>query len=381
MKHTAYLLALLLIPVAVYAVPDVQLQRYDPTPAQPGDLLTVQLAMTNQADRAITNAELEILPSATIRAEGRNTLQANRIGAFGTFQGSLQVRVAADAPPGEATLRVRVRQAGGEWQERTLSIQVQPSQAGILISNVQLDPQTVNPGRVATLQLDVQNNANSRLREVTTQLQLADTPFVPTQAATRQRVGDLSTGQSASVTYQLTAKPEASAGIYSIPVTLSYQDRNGNNVDQQDTIGITITTPQRTSATVDNVQRTSQGAEISVRIVNAGLSEIKFLETRVDAASGYTIREQERSAYLGNVNSDDWQTMRFEIQTDQEEVEIPLTYNFLDTFNEPHEEQQTLLVTLPAQQGGGLGGLSIIVLLLVLAGGYWAYKKRKKSKD
>ena len=380
MKYLAILLAALLIPVGASALVDAQLQRYDPTPAQPGDLLSVQIALTNSADRAVQGAELEILPSATVRPEGRNTLTAGTIGALSSFQGTLQVRVAADAPPGAATLRMRVRQAGGEWQERTGTIDVQPSQAGILIQQVTLNPATINPGRSATLTLGVQNNANTLLREVTTQLQLQDTPFVPTQSATRQRVGDLSHAQQASVTYELTAQPEAQAGIYRVPVVLSYLDRNGNSVDQTDMIGLTVTTPQRTSATIDNVQRTDEGAEISVRVVNTGLSEIKFVEVTAQESSGYTIREQERSAYLGNIQSDDWQTMRFSIQTSQEQVEIPISYRFEDTFNEPHEQTTTLAVTLPPRNGGGLGAVGVIVLLILIGGGYWLYKRRKNQK-
>ena len=379
MKYITYLLIALIIPVGASALVDAQLQRYDPTPAQPGDLLTVQLSITNNADTRAQNVELELLASNTVSPEGKNTLTAGTIGAYSSFQGSLQVRVAADAPPGEAVLRIRVREQGSDWQERTGTIQVQPSQAGILISDVQLSPEAVNPGRTATLTLEVQNNANSLLREVSTQLQLAETPFVPAQTATRKRVGDLATGSQATVTYQLTAQPEAHAGIYRIPVTLSFLDRNGNSVEQLDMIGVTVTTPQQTLANVDNVQRTDEGAEVSVRIVNKGLSEIKFLETHVQEGEGYTIRAQERSAYLGNVDSDDWQTMRFNIQSSAEQVQIPLTYTYQDTFNDPHEQEQLLTITLPPAQGGGLGAVGIIALLLIAGGIYWVYKKRKSK--
>ena len=380
MRYLTYLLIALLLPVAASALPDAQIQRYDPTPAQPGDLLSVQVAINNNADTSIRDVELEILESATVRPEGRNTLRAGTISAFSSFVGTLQVRVAADAPSGEATLRMRVREQGGQWQEQTGIIQVQSSQAGILISNVQLQPETISPGRTATAEITLQNNANSLLRGVSTRLQLEDTPFVPTTTASRQRVGDLQIGQQETIEYQLTAQPDAQAGIYRVPITLSFLDRNGNSIDLHDTIGLSITTEQITTANVDNVQRTNNGAEISVRIVNKGLSEIKFLEATVQEQEGYSIREQERQTYLGNVASDDWQTMRFEVISGQEQVEIPLSYSFKDSFNQEHQREQTLIVTLPEPEQSGLGVVGIVLVLAVIAGGYWLYKRRRAKK-
>ena len=380
MKYLAYLLVALLIPVGASALVDAQLQRYDPTPAQPGDLLTVQLAITNDADTQARGVELEILPSGTVSPEGRNTLRAGTVGAKSTYVGSLQVRVAAEAPPGEAVLRMRVREEGTDWQERTGIIQIQPSQAGILISNVDIQPETINPGRSATVTLDIQNNANSLLREVNAQLQLDETPFAPQQQATRQRAGDLAVGEQTTINYQLSAQPEAQAGIYRVPITLSFLDRNGNTVEQQDMIGLTITTEQQVTANVETVERTSQGAQITARVVNKGLSEVKFVETHAQEATGYTIFEQERNAYLGNIQSDDWQTMRFNIQTNEEQVEIPFSYTYKDTFNQEHQEEQTLAVTIPPSEDTGLGLTTALLVALVLAGGWWVYTRRKKKQ-
>ncbi|MFT4250720.1 MAG: COG1361 S-layer family protein [Candidatus Woesearchaeota archaeon] len=372
------LLIALLIPVAAMAVPDVQLQRHDPTPAQPGDLLSVQLALTNPTDTAMRNVELEILESNTVRAEGRNTLRAATIGAYSSFQGTLQVRVAADAPSGEATLRTRVRIHNGQWQERTQTITVQTSQAGILVSNVQVTPEAISPGRSATVELTVQNNANSLLREVSTQLQLEETPFVPTQTTTRQRVGDLPINQQRTITYELTAQPEAQAGIYQVPITLRFQDRNGNVVEQQDMIGLSVTTQQVTTANVDNVQRVDKGVEVSVRIVNKGLSEIKFVEASVQEQESVSIAAQERNTYLGNIASDDWQTMRFVIRSDKEQVEIPLRYTFQDAFNEEHTRETTLVINIPEEPRRG-AGTGILLLILLAGGGYWVYRRKHKK--
>ena len=120
--------------------------------------------------------------------------------------------------------------------------------------------------------------------------------------------------------------------------------------------------------------------EVTVRIINKGLSEIKFLQASVQDGEGYTIQPQHKQAYLGNVDSDDWETMRLTVTTDRESIDIPLSYSFEDTFNNPQEQQTTLSVQIPEAPAGGLGTAGLLIALAVIGGGYWLYKRRKSKK-
>lgn len=376
MKHTTtLLLALLLLPAAA-ALADIDLQRYDPTPAQPGDLLTVYVSISNDANDAARNVQAELLPTSTIAPEGRNTISVGTLGARGTHTASRQVRVANDVA-GQAVLRMRVRQANTDWQERTATIPIKGHEGSLAVKHVDIQPPIITPGRTANVTLTISSSAGSLLRDVVAQLTLDDTPFVTDASTARRNIGEISGGAQATTTYRLTARPDASADIYSVPVTITFLDADGENRTQQDRVGLRVTTEQNTVAIVEDAQRTSQGTEVTVRIVNKGLSEIKFLQAAVEDAQGYTINAQQKQAYLGNVDSDDWETLRFTVDTDQERIDVPLTYSYEDTFNNQHQDNATLSISIPPQDTSIGAGTLLLIALVIIGGGYWLYKRRK----
>lgn len=383
MKYTTpVLLALLfvLIAPATYALVDANLQRYDPTPAQPGDLLTVYISVSNNEDTAARDVQLEILDTSTVTPEGRSVLNAGTINAYSSYLATAQVRIAKDAPAGEVVLRMRVREGSGNWQEQTATITVQSAQSAAIISNVQIQPEAVNPGREASVTLTVENNADSLLRDVTTELDLQDTPFVPTGSSTRKKISSLAAGQQAQVTYQLVAQPSATADIYRIPVTISFLNEQGERREDQDAIGVYVITETQTQAIVDSVTRNTDGIEVAVRLINKGLSEIKFAQATIQEADGYEIPVNQQQTYLGNIDSDDWETMRFNIQTDQEQVSIPLRYTYQDAFNNELEQETTLQVDIPPAQTQGVSISTILLVLVVIAAAGYYIKKRRNNK-
>jgi LPXTG-motif cell wall-anchored protein len=380
---TPILLAILLVlsAPAASALVDANLQRYDPTPAQPGDLLTVYVAVTNDDSSIARNIQLEILPTNTIIPEGQSVINVGTLSELGTYTTSLQVRVASDTPAGTAILRMRTKQDGSEWQERTGTINIKSSESAVLINNVQVSPETINPGKASTVTLTLENNAGGLLRDVTTQLDLTETPFVPVDSSTRKKVSELKADQQAKVTYTLVAQPGATANIYRVPVTLSFLDEDGQVQSDKDTIGLYVDTPTSIRAIVDDVTATTNGAEVAVRIVNKGLSEVKFVEAELSEAQGYTIPISQQVAYVGNIDSDDWETLRFNIESEQTEVQVPMEYTFQDAFNNKITMQETLRINIPEQQSEGTGTGLILVVLLLIGGGVWyVRRRRKKSK-
>lgn len=383
MKHTKKILLLallvLIIPAAS-AVVDTTLQRYDPTPAQAGDLLTAYVNLYNNEDTTAPNVQLEILESSTIRPEGQSVINAGSIGSFGLYTATVQVRVARDAPAGQAVLRLRVREGNGDWQERTQTITIRSQEAAVLINNVDIQPNTLEPGKTATVSLRLENNANSFLRDITTQLDLGETPFVPLESSSRKKISELSPDEQATVTYTLAAQPAATSDIYRVPITISFTDEDGEVQEDQDYIGISVSSAPNTRAIVDSVSRTNGDVEVAVRIVNKGLSEVKFVEAELADEEGYTIPSSQRVNYVGNIDSDDWETLRFNIETDQQQVSVPLIYNYQDAFNNEIQEETTLTFGIPEETAQGVSFSTMLLILVIIAGGVWYWRKRKNKK-
>ncbi len=388
MKHTPItivlaLLVLALVPLAAAQTTptsnpvQVSLLSYQPIPAQAGDTLDVQLSVRNSATSPAQGVEVEVVSGGAFIAEGRTTVSAGTIPALNSFTARFTVRVESTAEAGDRALQIRTRQQGQDWQQRTITIPIVSQQAAILITDV--TSENMAPGETGTLTLRVENLADTTLRDIIVRLGTTNTPFTPAQSATQQRISSLAPGAAQTVTYRINTQSTATPADVAVPVTMRYLDSAGNQRESDDTISIRVHAPARTDAYVDNVERQGSDAIVRMRIVNMGLSEIRFVTAQIEDGEGYTVHPQSRRTYVGNINSDDWETVRFTITPEQDEITVPITYTFFDAFNQEHTITQEHVVRIPSQDNGSGAGLWIVLLVIAAVIGTIVYKKRKKK--
>ncbi len=389
MKHlpTIMLLALFvlaLLPIGVAQTSptsnpvQVALLSYQPVPATPGDTLEVQLSVRNQATSSAQGVEIEVLSQGVFTTEGRTNIGIGTIPAQNSFTARFTVRVESTAEAGDRALQVRTRQQGQDWQQSTIFIPVVSQQSAVLITDVTSN--NLIPGETGTLTLTVENLADTTLRDIVVQPDLTQTPFRVTQTATQQRIATLAPGQVRTVTYQLNTQATAQADDYAIPLTMRFLDSAGNQKESMDTISVRVTSEPRTLAYVDLVERQNGDAIVRLRIVNTGLSEIKFVQATVQDAEGYTVHPQSQQVYVGNINSDDWETVRFTITPTQDALTVPITYTFMDAFNQEHTVQAEYDVRIPAEQQQSSAVLWIILAVVVVGALFWWRRKKSKKK-
>lgn len=374
-------IAAVTIPQSNSAQPvEATLLNYVPTPAQPGDLLDVYIQVENNGATAAEQVEVELEGTGELIPQGNAIARAGRIPAQNAYVTKFRVKVSADATTGESLLSVLTRQAGQVEQESTVTITIQEDAEAAYIKKVSINPEAIEPGKQATLDITVENLADSRIRDVSLSLDLDETNFIPIEGTTRQKVDSIGPRQQAVFRYQIGAKPSATADIYSIDATLSFLDDFGNQNEQTDTIGLVIDTEAKTQAYIDQVSRSGEDIEVTMRIVNRGLSEVKFVEATISEGNSYEIPSQQRQQYVGNIDPDDWETLRFTVNTKEESIQIPVNYRFSDAFNNQRSVEQTFTVDIPEEQGGGISPLTTIIIVLVLVGiGYYWYRRRKKK--
>lgn len=378
------LLVLALVPLAAAQTTptsnpvQVSLLSYQPVPAQAGETLDVQLSVRNSATSPAQGVEIEVLSGGAFIAEGRTTVNAGTIPALNSFTARFTVRVQSTAEAGDRALQIRTRQQGQDWQQTTIFIPIVSQQAAILVTDV--SSQNMIPGETGTLTLRIENLADTTLRDITVRLGITDTPFTPAQTATQQHISSLAPGAAQTVTYRINTRATATPGDYAFPVTMHYLDSAGNQRENDDTISIRVNAPARTDAYVDNVERQGNDAVVRMRIINMGLSEIRFVTAQIEDGEGYSVHPQSRRTYVGNINSDDWETVRFTITSEQDELTVPITYTFFDAFNQEHTITEEHVVRIPSQDSGTRAGLWIVLLILAAVIGTVVYRKRRHKK-
>jgi hypothetical protein len=355
---------------------NVNLQGHHPVPAQPGDVMDVYIRLDNGGSRAAERVEVEVLASDSFSPQGQSTVNAGTIQAWSSYLARFTIRVSGDAPQGDNQLRVRVRQQGGEWHERPVTIQVVFGQAIVQIGAVNSKPASLVPGQTGAVTVNVQNLGGSRLRDVSATLTLQETPFRPEAGSAQRKITSLAPQSSAALRFDLAVTPNAAAGIYDVPVTLSYLDEQGQTHQIEEMIGLRVHSEPQIEAYVQSVERSGDGVTVALRVVNKGLSEVRFAELSIGSGD-FDIAPQDRKVYLGNIDSDDWETVRVRISSSNELVQLPIDLSYRDAFNQAHEQTMTIELRMPQPQKNNRGWVAAIILLAaILAGGLYWRKKR-----
>jgi len=129
---------------------------------------------------------------------------------------------------------------------------------------------------------------------------------------------------------------------------------------------------------------------VSIRFVNKGVTDIKFLYVKVKESSDIKVLSTPGS-YLGNIDSDDYETADFEINVveGKEGIAIlPLEIEYKDAINRDYVVEKNLeiriyseedLEKLGEKEGNPvIGTIIVIVIVAGLLVIYFYMRKRKK---
>ena len=201
----------------------------------------------------------------------------------------------------------------------------------------------------------------------------------------------LDPGQSTDFVFDLRAYPDAVSKIYKIPFGLEYYDSLGNKKNKTDFIGITVNSQPDIIALLDktDINQKKTTGTISLKVINKGLSDMKFLNVILKSTAQYDILSTSDTTYIGNLQSDDYQSVDYIISlkgTDKS-ITIPVTLQYRDANNKYYEVTQQVPLNLVdaskldnAAASGSSTILIIVIIIIVAIAGWIVYKRSKKNK-
>lgn len=394
-RTSAFLLVLTLIgallaPLATAAPGDtasftVTLQKYEPTPVRPGEIVEAWIQITNTGRAASAPATLTIEPTYPFTPAGASD-RSVLLGSIATGSSYVaRVRLAVDsaASDGTYTLPVAVSTSSASSAITDLSIQVRSPNEVLDVVSARTTPAELVPGTPADFSLTVRNTQASVLRDVSLELDLDGTELSTLGTTTKQTVARIEGSGEATFRFRLVADPEAQSGVVRVPLTFRFTATDGTAVEQTETTGVLVHAAPELSVLVDRVTRSADGNEatILIRVVNKGLSQIKFAEITAQEGDGYTLGSGRRSAYVGNIDSDDFQTAEFTIVPDADAATFRGTLSYSDALNSPTTMPIEASFALPPKAGSGPGGFTFVLIVLVLVGGFVLWRRSRAKKD
>lgn len=384
----------------------VSISMQDPDPVEPGKEVEASFKLENNGTIA-HDVVFEIVPEYPFTLVAGEDASKS-IGTIGTSQDGKQnvivryrMKVAQDAVDGNYKIKVRYQSEGFDtWvMLESLKIKVQSRDAIVSVEKFITEPNVVEPGSSTKLTILLRNYATSLLKDVKVVLDLdkngADTlPFSTIGSANEKVLSYMDPQSSKSIEYELLVDPDAASKTYRIPVSLRYSDSLNRNYSKSNFVTVVVGGAPDISVYIDSstAYRARTAGEITVKIVNKGLPDMKFVNVRLSNSSKYRIISPSE-VYIGNIDSDDYETADFKLyieRTSDKKIVLPLAVEYKDANNKNYKSVVNLELPLYSSSEAKRLGLSegngnftwIILIVLAVAGffGYRYWKKRRKAK-
>jgi LPXTG-motif cell wall-anchored protein len=381
---------------------NVNLISQEPDPANPGDVVDLRFKIENLGSSPTENLIVEIMPQYPFSLyRGSTQKSVSALQGYQTDEKGVivlyEVRVDEGAAEGEETIDIRYKEdrVGAPWTYiKDFSVRIRTRDLVISVESITSLPDPIPPGNEAAIALKLKNNADSLVRDLKVKLDVADSsvPFAPVRSTTEKSLYQLEAGRETTFGFSLIAEPDAEGGVYKIPISISYTDETGTSYTKNDVISMKIASKPDILATVDstNIYSKNKAGEVVIKLVNRGLTNIKLLTAKLDSRKDFEVLSQ-REVYIGNIDSDDYETVEFtlDIKSREDVIKLPIKLTYMDVTNKEFEQTEDVSLRIfsksDAEKVGMVEkksiGLTIVILIVAVGlGGYFWWKRKKKKE-
>ena len=368
-----------------------------PDPAEPGKYVDVRFKFENNGSKTAENVEAEILPQYPFSLDpGESGIKS--LGSINTQQKGdrgviikYRLRVDKDALEGQSEIKLRYRVDNGVWITMPeFMVNIQPYDALLLLDKVVSKPEVIKPGEKATIDVTFKNIAEILVKKIRVILKLGNVPLAPIGSTNEKVIEKIDKNEEASVRFDVVGEPDAQSGTYKVAVEYIYYDSLGNGYSRNSTIGLLIGSEPDLLVNIDSttIYQSGKSGDVTIKIVNRDVNEIKFLNVKLAESQDYRIISP-NEVYVGNIDSDDYETAEFTIFLGdvKENVILPITLEYRDANNAAYADKLNLELpmysTSEAKKFGlveGNGKVGFFVIFLVVVAGLFIYIRWRKGK-
>lgn len=390
MRRTTTLTAfLILLSGLAVAEPNIEVQKMntEPSPLKVGQYADVRFKVSNTGDDGVDNVTVEFEENYpfTVDPDNDKNWRIATLDSGDSYEFRVQVRVDPNAVQGDEKLKFTTKR-DDSTRTHLLPVEVKADDDGLVITEVEF-PETVVPGTRTRMNFTIENRANAYFRNIELSMDPdKETPIVISGTSSK-RVSEIAPEEEKDLSFDLNVGQTADNGVYSIPITLEYENEAGATITKEESTGVVVGGRPNLELGVNQgtVNAGSRGT-VTLRFVNRGEGTAKFVKIESGEGEGYQILEG-GNVYLGDMNPDDYQTAEIDIHADKtaDQISIPVEMTYQENGEERTVTQQAEVNVLTSEEQALYrknGGSSILplaaVMVIVLAGGiyYWRRKKR-----
>ncbi len=368
----------------------IQILKYDPYPAEPGQYVHVWFNVENNGLNDAEKVTFEIIPEFPFSLDKNEnaTRYFGKIEALDNVGIDYILRVDANAVEGWNTIKIRYKTGESKaWIEKSFDIYVQTLHSIIYVENVETLPKEISPGEEGKLKLTIKNFAGYELRNIIVKLDLANLPLMPINEVNEKVIKILSSNESKELTFNLLVQPDASCGIYKIPILINYSDYSGNDYAKEYYVALIIGAEPKLELNIESseILKVGDSGNVVISIANVGLTDVKFLKVLVNNSNEVKVLSPSNTFYIGSLDSDDYETFEVKlwVTSGKDFVNIPITLEYMDANNNRYEEDRSVLLKLYSSSEisrlyPGTSYLWLIGIILILILSYFVYRRIRK---
>jgi len=388
----------------------VTLINQEPDPVSPGDVVDVRFRIENRGSEPAEDMEIRLVPDfpfglySSEDAIMIGTLAGGQDDELGVRE-KFRLSVDPGAFPGDNEVEFWYRVKEGPWVKAgEYDIDVGSRDPILAINKVETRPERIDPGSSTFVTFTLENFAGNTVNDIrllldvyqklttTSSITFNELPFTPLGSGNEKTVSFIRPQESKKIEFELFTDADAESKVYKVPYILTYTDDDGTNFSREGVVGLIVDAAPDLSVTLDDTEIVSKGQKgiVSIKFVNKGFSDLKFLTVVLKNTQNYDILSNTED-YIGNLDSDDFETADFELLVHDnagQDLMLPLSVEYRDANGKLFSEDIMLDVRLyegkdlkkRTGKGGSLG-IGIIIVLVIVVIGIIVYRRRKRKKS
>lgn len=256
----------------------------------------------------------------------------------------------------------------------------------LYIKDVSTDPYPISAGSPAKLKFKIKNTGESTIKDIRLTLSLP-IQFTTFNDISKIKLAQLGTGESIDIEFNIMALPDAEEGVYISSIYSEYINPVGTDISENVSIGLSLGGVPQIFLEIGSseVYKGNNIGEITIKFVNNDVSNIKFLTVELEESEDFEILSASRE-YIGDLDSDDFETADFRIKVTarKDQIELPLSVTYKDSLNREYNKKLNVFLPMRTAAELGIGSdntlLIFIIIAIVIIIAYIIFKRYKRMK-
>jgi hypothetical protein len=251
---------------------------------------------------------------------------------------------------------------------------------------------TAYPGERVNVDVDVENNEDFDIEDITVRIVLEGLPFTSVGSAEKE-IDDIDEDDDDSVSFTLKTSTDITPGDYNIPYEITYKNEDVDNetLEKTGSFGLRVSARTELDFTVEIRDNAIVGEEgrVSLEIINKGLGDLKSVSVQI-FPDGFELLSKDK-IFIGTVNADDTDLASFDVIYKKTNAVLSAKIEYKDFENKDQTETVNLPIKVYSRDEALEIGLIqksklwiyLVILVVIVA---WIFfrrwrKKRKRNQE